>query len=72
MDEAYVLDSFALIAHLEAEARGVKVTEILKRAQIKKGTGKIGSRREVAPPVPHTGQIRVGRDRHFFCRWSIS
>jgi len=31
--EVYVLDSFALIAHLEDEARGVKVTKILKKAQ---------------------------------------
>jgi len=31
--EIYVLDSFALLAHLEDEERGVKVTEILKNAQ---------------------------------------
>ena len=33
MDNAYVLDSFALLAHLENEKRGEKVTEILRRAQ---------------------------------------
>ncbi len=33
MSEVYVLDSFALIAHLEDETRGAKVTEILKNAQ---------------------------------------
>lgn len=32
VDNAYVLDSFALLAHLEGENRGEKVTEILKRA----------------------------------------
>jgi len=31
--EIYVLDSFALLAHLEDEERGAKVTEILKNAQ---------------------------------------
>ena len=29
MDNAYVFDSFALIAHLEGEERGKKVTELL-------------------------------------------
>ncbi len=29
MDNAYVFDSFALIAHLEGEGRGKKVTELL-------------------------------------------
>lgn len=33
MSEVYVLDSFAFIAHLEDEARGAKVTEILKNAR---------------------------------------
>lgn len=37
MDNAYVIDSFALLAHLEGEERGEKVTEILKKAQ----TGKV-------------------------------
>lgn len=33
MDNAYVLDSFALLAHLENEERGKRVTKILKKAQ---------------------------------------
>lgn len=33
MDEKYILDSFALLAHLEDETRGEKVTRILKKAQ---------------------------------------
>lgn len=32
MDNAYVLDSFALLAHLENETRGAEVTHILKKA----------------------------------------
>ncbi len=38
MDNAYVLDSFALLAHLEGEVRGEKVTEILKKAREGKGS----------------------------------
>jgi PIN domain nuclease of toxin-antitoxin system len=30
----YVLDSFAFLAHLENEERGVKVTDILKDASV--------------------------------------
>lgn len=37
MDNAYVIDSFALLAHLEEEARGQKVTDMLKNAL----TGKV-------------------------------
>ncbi|TAN45388.1 MAG: type II toxin-antitoxin system VapC family toxin [Nitrospirae bacterium] len=33
MDSAVVLDSFAIIAHLEGEERGAKVTALLRRAQ---------------------------------------
>lgn len=33
VDKAYVLDSFALLAHLEGEARGKKVTEMLTKAK---------------------------------------
>ncbi len=32
-NKAFVLDSFALIAHLENEERGAKVTKILKEAR---------------------------------------
>lgn len=33
MDNAYVLDSFALLAHLEGEIRGKKVTDMLTKAK---------------------------------------
>jgi ribonuclease VapC len=33
LDRVYVLDSFAVIAHLEGEDRGERVTSILKEAQ---------------------------------------
>lgn len=32
MDNAYVLDSYALLAHLENETRGAEVTNLLKNA----------------------------------------
>lgn len=32
MDNVYVLDSFALLAHFEGEKRGGKVTELLEKA----------------------------------------
>jgi len=36
VDNAYVLDSFALLAHLGGEERGRKVTELLKKAHSEK------------------------------------
>lgn len=33
MDDVYVLDSFALLAHLEGETRGKKVTDMLIKAK---------------------------------------